>query len=86
MIKYDKRSTCHIKKGRLIFLDKAILPKDGTEVTVIFKDDTDDKISFEEAIKALRGRGKGEGLLEKLLKMRKEDREKDEETYRRLIS
>jgi hypothetical protein len=74
------------KKGRLIFLDKTVLPKDGTEVTITFKDDTDDKISFEDAIKALNGCAKGEGLLEKLLEMRKEDREKDEENYRRLIS
>ena len=74
------------KKGRLIFLDKTILPKDGTEATVTFNDDTDDKISPEEAIKALNGCAKGEGLPEKLLEMRKEDLEKDEENYRRLIS
>jgi AbrB family looped-hinge helix DNA binding protein len=29
-------------------------------------------------IRALRGRGRGEGLLEKLLQARKEDRERDE--------
>ncbi len=74
------------KKGRLIFLDKTILPKDGTEVTVTFKDDKDDKLSGLEAIEALDGRYKGEDMLEKLLELRREDREHDERNYRRLRS
>lgn len=74
------------KKGRLIFLDKTIVPKDGTEVTVTFIDDTVDKIPVKDAIKRLRGRGKGEGLLDELLKSREEDRERDEKKYQRLYS
>jgi len=41
-------------------------------------------MSAKEAIKALRGSGKGEGLLDELLKSRQEDIEKDEESYFRL--
>ena len=39
-----------------------------------------------DAIKALRGRGKGEKLVEKLLQLRQKDLEHDEENYRRLCS
>jgi hypothetical protein len=74
------------KKGRLIFLDKTVLPKDGTEVTIIFKDDTDGKLSELEAIDALYGIDKGGNLLEKLLESRREDREHDERNYKRLRS
>ena len=72
------------KKRRLTFLDETVVPKDGAEVIVTFTDDTNDRIPVDEAIKALRGRGKGEGLLEELLKSRREDLEKDEERYSRL--
>ena len=72
------------KKGRLIFLDKTIVPKDGDEVIVTFTNEPNNKMSAKEAIKALRGSGKGEGLLDKLLKSRQEDIEKDEESYSRL--
>ena len=74
------------KKGRLTFLDETVVPKDGAEVIVTFTDDTSDRIPVDEAIKALRGRGKGENLLEELLKSRKEDLELDERNYRRLCS
>ncbi|MDQ1318046.1 MAG: hypothetical protein QG588_1702 [Candidatus Poribacteria bacterium] len=72
------------KKGRLIFFDKTEIPKDGAEVVVTFTNDISDKIPVDEAIKALRGRGKGERLVEKLLESRREDIEKDEESYSRL--
>jgi hypothetical protein len=72
------------KKGRLIFFDKTEIPKDGAEVVVTFTDDSKNKMSGLDAIKALRGSGKGEGLLDELLKSRQEDIEKDEESYSRL--
>ena len=72
------------KKGRLIFFDKTEIPKDGAEVIVTFTDDSKNKMSGLDAIKALRGSGKGEGLLDELLKSRQEDIEKDEESYSRL--
>jgi hypothetical protein len=74
------------KKGRLIFFDKTEIPKDGAEVVVTFTDDISDKIPVDEAIKALRGRGKGERLVEKLLKSRREDLEKDDKNHSRLRS
>ncbi len=43
-----------------------------TEVLVIFPDE-ESKYSAAEAMKLLRGSGRGEGLTEKLLKSRKED-------------
>jgi len=72
------------KKGRLIFFDKTEIPKDGAEVIVTFTNEPNNKMSAKEAIKALRGSGNGEGLLEELLKSRQEDIEKDEESYSRL--
>jgi len=74
------------KRGRLTFFDKTEIPKDGTEVVVTFTDDISDKIPVDEAIKALRGRGKGERLVEKLLESRREDLEKDDKNYSRLRS
>ena len=72
------------KKGRLTFLDKTVVPKDGTEVIVTFTDDSSDRIPVDEAIKALRGRGKGERLVEKLLESRREDLKKDERYFCKL--
>lgn len=76
------------KKGRLIFFDKTVAPKDGTEVTVVFAEDIKEKnkISEMDAINALDGRYKGEDMLEKLLELRREDREHDERNYKRLRS
>ena len=74
------------ENGKLIFIDENISLKDGTEIIVTFVDDTEGKIPAREAIKALRGRGKGEKLVEKLLESRREDKEHDEDDYRRLRS
>jgi len=74
------------KEGQFIFLDEMIVPKDGTEVTITFTEDSENKMSGLDAIDALYGRGKGEKLLEKLLELRREDLEHDERNYRRLRS
>ena len=73
------------KEGKLIFADEQVTPKDGTEVVVTFFEEAREstKVSMD-AVKALRGRGKGEKLVDKLLQLRQEDLEHDEENYRRL--
>jgi hypothetical protein len=68
--------------GRLIFADPWLVPRDGTEVVVTFLWEFEqDVIPEVDPIQALRGRGKGEGLVEKLLQSRQEDRELDERTH-----
>ena len=75
------------KKGRLIFANEQMAPKDGTQVIVTFSEGSEENISEEmNAIKALRGRGKGEKLVEKLLKERREDFEHEARNYRNLRS
>lgn len=75
------------KEGKLIFADEQIAPKDGTEVIVTFFEETKESVKTPaDAIKALRRRGKGEKLVDKLLQLRWEDLEHDEENYRRLRS
>ncbi|MBC8232214.1 hypothetical protein H8E77_21930 [bacterium] len=75
------------KEGRLIFANEQIVPQDGTEVIVTFFEEAKESVKAStDAIKALRGRGKGEKLVEKLLHLRQEDLEHDEENYRRLRS
>jgi len=70
------------KKGRLVFIDEQTVPEDGTKVIVIFLEE----MGGTDPIRALRGRGKGERLVEKLLKSRREDLEADERSYRDLRS
>lgn len=75
------------KEGSLVFADPEMAPEDGTEVVVTFLD----QIGAEAApgmdpIQALRGRGKGEGLVEKLIESRRQDREQDERTRRHIRS
>lgn len=75
------------KEGKLIFADEHIRPKDGTEVIVTFFEEKKEGVKTPaDAIEALRGRGKGEKLVEKLLQSRREDLKHDEENYRRLRS
>jgi len=70
------------KKGRLAFTDEQTVPEDGTRIIVIFLEE----MGGTDPIKALRGRGKGERLVEKLLKSRREDLEADERSTRNLRS
>ena len=71
--------------GRLIFVDPAQIPRSGTEVVVTYLAQSE-KSTLAEPLESLRGRGKGENLVEKLLQMRREDRELDEQSCDRLRS
>jgi hypothetical protein len=82
-----KLQTVHaiFKNGTLIFADSTLVPKDGTEVVVTYlKEPKAEALEGRDPIKALRGRGKGERLVEKLWQVRREDREQDERSCRRL--
>lgn len=67
------------KSGTLIFTQPELTPRDGTEVILTYLDEggTADRHPVE-PIQALRGRGKGERLVEKLLESRREDRDQNE--------
>lgn len=71
--------------GRLIFMDPEQAPSDGTEVVVTFIEKSVNS-SVAETIHALRGRGRGEPLVQKLNQSRREDRIHDERTTKRLRS
>ena len=69
----------------LIFADPASVPQDGTEVVVTYFEAPRAEAPREgDPLRALRGRGKGERLVEKLWQARREDREHDERSYREL--
>lgn len=67
------------KDGTLIFAEPELTPQDGTEVILTYVEE-EEKIEqpIMDPIRALRGRGKGERLVEKLLQSRREDRQRDE--------
>ncbi len=69
------------KNGTLIFTQPELTPRDGTEVILTYLDEgsVEDRPPVD-PIQALRGRGKGERLVEKLLESRREDRERNEST------
>jgi len=60
--------------GKFIFADPAYTPRSGTEVVVTYVVQNEN-VTIANTLKTLRGRGKGENLVEKLLQMRREDRE-----------
>ena len=67
------------KEGTLIFANPERAPKDGTEVVVtFFEEPRGELVLGVDPIQALRGRGKGEMLVERLLQSRREDRKRDE--------
>ena len=73
------------KDGVLIFANPALVPKDGTEVVVTYVEEPQtEALRGVDPIQALRGRGKGERLVERLLQARREDREHDERSHRHL--
>ncbi len=73
------------KNGTLIFADPTLMPQDGTEVVVTyFEAPQAEGGRGVDPLHALRGRGKGEQLVEKLLRARQEDREHDERSSRHL--
>ena len=73
------------KDGVLIFADPALAPQDGVEVVVTFLEESKtEALHGVDPMQALRWRGKGERLVEKLWQARREDREHDERSCRRL--
>ena len=67
------------ENGRLIFTDPNTAPTNGSEVLVTYFVRASKKtLRNNDPILKLRGRGKGEHLVEKLLKSRHEDRNHDE--------
>ncbi len=74
------------KQGQFVFPDSSSVPKEGAEVMITFLDEENTTMSGLEAIQALKGRGRDEHLVEKLLQSRREDREQDERSYRLLRS
>ena len=67
------------KGGTLVFTQPELTPRDGTEVilTYVEEEGIAEPLAVD-PIRALRGRGKGERLVEKLLQSRREDRQRDE--------
>ena len=62
------------KNDTLIFADPTLAPQDGTEVVVTyFEAPQTDILCGADPLHALRGRGKGERLVEKLLRARRAD-------------
>jgi len=75
------------KGGTLIFADPELAPRDGAEVVLTFLEEFhSERVRGVDPIQALRGRGKGESLLERLLRSRREDREQDEQSHRHLCA
>jgi hypothetical protein len=67
------------KGGVLIFAQPELTPRDGTEVVLTYVDEVGKEAPpTADPIRALRGRGKGEHLVEKLLQSRRENRQHDE--------
>lgn len=67
------------REGTLIFTQPELTPRDGTEVILTYVEEKGG--GEQEAIdpvRALRGRGKGEHLVEKLLESRREEARHDE--------
>ena len=62
------------KDGTLIFTQPELTPRDGTEVILTYLDEGQvEGHRPVDPVQALRGRGKGERLVEKLLESRRED-------------
>jgi hypothetical protein len=73
------------KDGGLVFIDPKLAPENGAEVVVTFLKRPPRRGDIDiDPIQALRGRGRGEGLVDKLLQSRNEDQEKDEQSCVRL--
>lgn len=66
------------REGRLIFPTPGTAPKNGAQVVVTYVHEAaESQGSGEDPIVALRGRGKGEGLVRRLLRSRRQDRERE---------
>lgn len=69
--------------GRLIFADPESAPRNGAEVVVTYLGQAQ-QTEVSNALTELRGRGKGEQLVVKLLESRHKDRDHDEQIASRL--
>ncbi len=68
------------REDKLIFSDRTIVPENGEEVIITFIGKSQSETIIKtDPIQELRGRGKGENLVQKLLLSRREDRKQDEE-------
>lgn len=66
------------QSGTLIFKQPHLSPRDGTEVILTYLDETNvEDRPPNDPIQILRGRGKGEHLVDNLLKSRREGRERN---------
>ena len=75
------------RDGNLIFADPTLAPKETTEVIVTYVEASElGTVGQLDPIQALRGRGRGERLTEKLLQSRREDRQRDERNARTVCS
>ena len=73
------------KDGTLVFADPALVPKEGVEVMVTYLEESGMATAHTaDLIRSLRGRGKGEKLVERLLQSRQDDREHDERNRQHL--
>ena len=71
------------KSGTLVFTNPEFIPKDGTEVMVTYlEEEKIEDVSHQDPLLALRGRGRGERLVERLLQTRQEDTQHDESNRR----
>ena len=71
------------RDGGLIFADPSQTPEDGEEVVVTFLEKDEQQAWLErDPIQALRGRGRGENLVEQLLESRHQDRHHNEQDPR----
>lgn len=71
------------KDGALIFTHPEDTPKDGTEVMVTYlAEESAEGVNRQDPLVALRGRGKGERLVERLLQARQEEAQHDESNPR----
>ena len=71
--------------GKLIFLDPQHAPRNGVEVVITYLEQSQES-DISTTLQALRGRGKGENLVERLLQSRQEDRLHDEQVANRLVN
>ncbi len=67
------------KNEKLIFADRTLIPENGSEVIITFIDKSPpETILKTDLVQELRGRGKGENLVQRLLQSRREERDRDE--------
>ena len=69
------------KEGKIVFANVRMVPKYETQVIVAFLENSKKNALKIDPITSLRGHGKGEKLVEKLLQSRKEDLKYEKKVY-----